>query len=88
MIRKDQHITKVIFRKEKDGTIIAIFPEEISNPTKGYLTYYAHIGQHGECDYHYILSKTKLAKPEEYKDLFKELESMGYNLKIVKKKLC
>lgn len=74
-------ITKVIFRKFNNGEIIAIFPETLQN---GECDSYMHIGQHGACTSG-IPSFTKLAKPSEYRDLKKELESIGYKLKIVKK---
>ena len=71
--------TKVVFRKFKDGDIIALFPEQSyrHNYTTGS---YMHIGQHGDCDYHNIISMTRPATPEEYKDLYQELEILGYNM--------
>ena len=44
-----------------------------------------HIGQHSTADYSYIVNTTKLAKEPEYLELKKELESIGYNLKVYKK---
>ena len=56
--------TEVIYRKEKTGQIIAVFPYIIHN---GYLmTCFTDEG-HSGCDYDYILSKTKPAKEDEYK---------------------
>lgn len=46
---------------------------------------YMHIGQHGDADYQGVVSSTKLAKPEEYADLKKELESIGYDLLVRQK---
>lgn len=75
---------RVIFRKwNKGGDIIAIFPDIEAN--YGHFVMYEHIGQHGEGDYQGILPRTKLAKPEEYLDLYKELETIGYNLQVVKR---
>lgn len=78
----DKHKTKVVFRKFKNKDIpelIALFPEE--SYRHEYMTgSYMHIGQHGDCDYHAVISMTTLAKPGEYKDLKTELESIGYNL--------
>lgn len=81
---KDNYKTKVIFRKFKDNAIIALFPEDASriNYTIGD---YMHVGQHGQCNYNFIVKQTKLATEAEYKDLFNELESIGYNLNIRKK---
>lgn len=74
---------KVTFRKEL-GTVFAVFPElKFSN---GYrddnVTCYSHIGQHSACHPTYYKHLRK-AKPEEYVDLKKELEGLGYNLFIV-----
>jgi len=79
---KDKHQTTVIFRKFKEGDIIAFFPYE----TERYITpSYMHIGQHGDSDYSELINRTKLAHPNEYENLKKELEDIGYNLKIAKK---
>lgn len=75
----------VIFRKYKNGDIIAVFPYEIET-YNGEVMCYEHVGQHGHGDYNVIVSNTSLATPEEYEGLLKELESIGYkNLKIQKK---
>lgn len=78
----DQHITKVIFRKFKDDMgIIAYFPALLAdmNPHDNCLSY-MHIGQHGAASID--MSKTLKASESEYENLKKELESIGYNLKI------
>jgi hypothetical protein len=76
---------KVIFRKfNNTGSIIALFPR-IPNTFPGYdFMSYMHVGQHGGCDPS-ILSITTLATPDEYAELKKELESIGYTLDIVKR---
>lgn len=74
----------VIFRKWKDdGEILALFPELEGN--WGLCTCFSHVGQHATAEYHYCLSLSKPATPEEYADLQKELEDIGYNLKIRKR---
>ncbi len=40
------------------------------------------IGQHGAASTSGVIGDTKLAKPEEYKALKEELESIGYDLEI------
>lgn len=72
--------TIVIFRKEKEGTILAVFPYNISD-LNGDMTCYGHIGQHSAMCPEY-LKATKPCKPEEYEPLKKELESIGYDLKV------
>ena len=82
-MKKNKHITPVIFRVEKDGTILAVFPYE--SHKDGYLVQcYTHIGQHCECVYHYLMYDTKPATPEQYVELKAELEWLGYNLKVIK----
>lgn len=81
-VTKDVEVTKVIFRKFKEDDVIALFPEQTNTR---FTLCYMHIGQHSDCDYNHIVSTTKLATEEEYADLKKELESIGYNLKVIKK---
>jgi hypothetical protein len=86
-MKKDNYKTEVIFRKAKEynGTIIAFFPYDISDD-KGNVTCYAHVGQHSGACWDYLLFRTKPAKANEYNELFEELESLGYNLKVVKRR--
>ena len=81
-MKKDTEITKVIFRKFSDGEIIALFP---GIPEHHYMIMsYMHIGQHGAASKG-LVQTTKLATPDEFEELYYELLSIGYNLKIVKK---
>ena len=87
--KKDNFTTEVIFRKVKSGsdkgTIEAFFPYAI-NDLKGSVTCYAHIGQHSGACWDYFLFKTVPAKEIDYMPLKSELESLGYNLKVIKKR--
>ncbi len=77
--------TDVIFRKEKDGQILAVFPHEVDN--SHFVMCYAHLGQHSSCDYDYCLTRTTPAIAEEFEDLKNELTlSVGYNLNIIKRR--
>jgi hypothetical protein len=81
-MKKDTEITKVIFRKFSDGEIIALFPEL---PEHDYLiSSYMHVGQHSAASKG-LVQTTKLATETEYYELYQELLSLGYMLKIVKK---
>ena len=80
---EDLDETLTIFRKFKEGDIIALFPEIYQ--MNGNIMSYMHVGQHSMADYGVILDKTKPAKPEEYSDLKTELESIGYDLKVRQK---
>jgi len=81
---KDKHITEVLFRKEKGGSILAVFPYDIWCGSTG--TCYAHIGQHSACIHEYAINDCKPATKVEYADLLKELNSLGYNLKVIKRR--
>lgn len=76
---------KVIYRKDKDGEIIAFFPEIEAN--YGRILSYMHIGQHGEADLEFY-QETKKATETEYQLLLTELKSVynDYEL-IVKQKI-
>lgn len=83
-MEQDTEFTRVIFRKfrGKNGEVFAVFPD-LKEYKQGEYTCYAHIGQHGICMYPH--SQTQPAKPAEYADLFAELESIGYRLKVIKR---
>lgn len=66
-----------------DDEVIAVFPYEIFSKT---LTMgYSHIGQHGGCAWD-INTFTKPASEEQYKDLLKELQAIGYDVNIIKRR--
>lgn len=74
--------TDVIFRKFKDGDIIAFFPGIAFSNNPYNCASYMHAGQHGNAD-PALVADTKLAKPEEYAPLKQELERIGYALRVV-----
>lgn len=80
----DEDKTKIIFRKDKeDGDIIAVFAEDIQS--NNMIGCYAHMGQHSTMSLDYYNKGTTPATPEEYADLKRELESIGYNVEVVNK---
>lgn len=83
-MKKDKHKTVVIFRKFKKGRdILALFPY-----IDGGLYFcgsYQHVGQHSSADYDGCIKISTPAKKSEYSDLKKELENLGYNLKVQKR---
>ncbi len=84
MEKQDTEITKVVFRKVKDGEIIALFP--YIKETKYFCLTYSHIGQHSGASYNFIIGKSKQANEAEYKELYNELtKSIGYNLDVIKR---
>lgn len=77
--RKDYQVTtKVIFKKFPEGDIIACFPELVGDMKEFTCLSYQHLGQHGACDTWYM-ANLRPAAPEEYNDLLKELQSIGYD---------
>lgn len=79
----DKEQTEVIFRKYSDGEIIALFPYLPEFRYTSCMSY-MHVGQHGTAHLE-LINTTKLASPDEYKDLQQELINIGYNLKVIKK---
>ena len=88
--KRDEHETPVIFRKwpkREGGTIIALFPCEAGSYDEYTCSSYMHVGQHGIADPRQCINATRAAKPAEYADLQKELESApyGYRLKVYRR---
>jgi len=83
-MEKDNYKIDVIFRKYLSGEIIALFLHEVCD-YHGNVVSYMHVGQHDGADYGGVIMCTKLATEKEYAALKKELESIGYNLNVVKK---
>ena len=79
-------MTKVLFRKFKEGDVIALFPNDTNNRNRTIMSY-MHIGQHGEVDYDSLINVTKSATEEEYKSLLNELiNQVSYkDIQVVKK---
>ena len=65
----------------KNNDVFAYFPELNYDSSGKYKTAYSHIGQHSACHPEYA-RESRLAKPEEYMELKKELEDIGYKLNI------
>jgi len=82
-MKKDKDVTEVQFRKLSDGDVIAVFPYQIEG--LNYVCSYTRVGQHSVCWWD-INQGTTAAKPSEYKDLLKELKSIGYNIKVIKRR--
>ena len=73
---------KVIFRKDKEGNVIAFLPELRVN--HGNIVSYMHIGQHGEASYEFYLT-TRKANENEYADLFAEFREIYDDCELVVK---
>ena len=80
--------TTVVFRRWADrhgGDVIALFPEIPHDHTAAGCMSYQHVGQHGGASLGLVGAHTTLATPEEYAPLQRELEGIGYRLKIRKR---
>jgi len=74
----------VHFRKfNGDDQVTAVFP--YVTETHLNVACYAHVGQHSSCYFDYV-GMSKPATKAEYLPLKKELESIGYEVKIIKRR--
>lgn len=71
----------VCFRKFANGDVIA-FIEGYAVSRPGLVMSYEHVGQHGEASED-LIDELKPATADEYNDLLRELESIGYVVTIV-----
>ena len=69
---------EVMFRKyrDKSAEILAVFPYEAHDRECRFASCYAHIGQHGGAQMAHVLTATRPAKPEEYAELYEELQGI------------
>ena len=74
-------LDKVSFHKFADGEVIALFPN-IEWDMQGNITSYMHIGQHGSASPD-LLTELEKATPDEFQELLRELERIGYKLKVL-----
>jgi len=65
----------VIFRRESDNSILAVFPTMAESYAGYHMLCYAHVGQHGTCSLDYYRETTP-ATPEQYADLLAELRGI------------
>jgi hypothetical protein len=77
--------TRVIFRKFREkGEVIALFPDEqADNNTLNCLSY-MHVGQHSAASFA-LVSETLPATRREYAELKRELQGIGYDLRVGKR---
>ena len=79
MTQAKRPVLPVIFRKDSEGWITAVFPTLPFSGDGADMTCYAHVGQHGACSYSWLYNRTKPAKPEEYADLLAEISHIYGN---------
>lgn len=76
--------TKMVFRRWRDGEVIALMPEEPADPN-GYLCQsYMRVGQHGAANYEHVIAKTVPVSRESVESdllqLMDELKGIGYQI--------
>ena len=78
---QEPEITRVLFRKykNKQGEVLALFPELPGRSDGFTCSCYVHQGQHGIADPQAVMSQTRRATPDEYASLKRELESAPFN---------
>lgn len=79
-------ITPVVFRRWRDTmTVFALFPTLPSDYEGHFCDAYEHVGQHGGADYFGCIHASKPVSLDEAADLKRELERIGYRLKVIKR---
>lgn len=84
-MQKNNDKTVVVFRKWRNGNVLALFPYELCDSVGKQCMSYEHVGQHGAADYSHCIDSTVPALPSQYQALYKELESIGYDLEVKQK---
>jgi hypothetical protein len=81
----ESEITPVVFRAERSGKfkgdVTAVMPCDPAGYMTDQMGCYAHVGQHSGCTHSWYVT-TRAAKLAEYANLLKELESIGYRVKV------
>lgn len=77
----DNDVIPVLFRKFSDGDVIALFPTVPGDSSPRTCSSFMHVGQHGAAGLD-LIQITKPARPEEYADLKRELESKPYEYRL------
>lgn len=82
----DSEVVPVVFRvwTKEDDAVTALFPTLKEHG--GYVQSYMHVGQHGAASYSGVVAASRPAKPAEYAALKRELESIGYKLRVIERR--
>jgi len=81
-MKKETEQTEVQFRMFR-GEVTAVFPYIVESPNN--VMCYVHLGQHSVCNWNFN-AVSKPATADQYADLYKELEQIGYKLKVIKRR--
>lgn len=80
----DETLTPTIFRRYRDGEVVALFPT-IPADDRGHCSSYIHLGQHGAANPAHVIAHTRPALPDEYAELLTELTGIGYEVRPVQR---
>ncbi len=85
---EDQEITDVMFRVSKDdiADVFVLFPALPGTNEPHTCCCYQHVGQHSHANLAGCINSSRPAIPDEYAALKRELEGIGYKLRIVKRR--
>jgi hypothetical protein len=75
----------VVFRRWRNGDVIALFPDLPADLYGDYCDAYEHVGQHGGADYHGVIQATKPCSVDDAADLVTELRTIGYELRPIQR---
>lgn len=82
-----QPVTLVVFRRWRNQpkTVFALFPQEPADYAGFFCDSYESIGQHSGADYYGCINASDPVSAEDAADLRRELERIGYRLKVMKR---
>ena len=72
--------------KDMSATICKQDRSYFVNNYNGDVTCYAHLGQHSDCDYNYVIKNSQPINRPKKLPLYNELKSIGYNLQVIKRR--
>jgi hypothetical protein len=81
-MRETGTTTVVMFRRDREGVTFALFPELPADDHGRLCTAYERAGQHCAADYSLCVAHSDPAAPDEYAELYRELERRGYDLSV------
>jgi hypothetical protein len=79
---ENDNLDSVVFKIEKNGGVLAVFPFHPGTYDPTTCSVYAHIGQHSVACWNYVTG-LRNAKPGQYAGLLAELVRLGYVPKVL-----
>lgn len=86
MPEQDAHETPMMFRVwGRQHELFALMPTILGTYDPATCSAYAQVGQHGSADPCGCIQRSRPATPEEYGPLKRELEGLGYRVKVIRR---